>query len=164
MKPVKVSLLALIVAVATVCGAVVVLGVIRLGGSPFQPTFFLAIFFAVLSGLLLYLGFHIRRLRARKPTWMRPIAAARSAALARATTYVSCSTAGVFFGMAAIMLARMDSDYMRYCGIVALVVGISALVCAVCAGIVERWCVVDTDDDSEASASRMGNYPPKTPS
>lgn len=164
MKPLRVASLGLVGGVAALVsagGTSVLLGV---GAAPIQPTPLLALLFAVLAGVLLWLGVHVRRLKARRETWMTHLTAARTAVLAHASALVSAASAGVMLGLAAVALGRLEAGYMMRVALYAALVAGAALLWCVSAIVVERWCQVDPDDEAEHSTKDVvADDPSATP-
>ena len=97
----------------------------REGGTPMIVTPGPAVIFAIATACLIWSGLAVRRLRAGKETWIDAIGAMRVAVFARASAIVGSGLSGLV-------------------GIVWCVIAI----------VVERWCVIDPDDEGSTSSKR----------
>ncbi|QWW19862.1 DUF3180 domain-containing protein [Schaalia sp. 19OD2882] len=146
MKPVAPVLLVVIAVVTGATSGLATAVVLSSGGTPTPPTPFMSVLFVMFALVLVWLGLHVKRLRAHKETWMRPLGAARVAALARASAWVGSLMTGALGGLAAVCLTRMQAQMLVHAALWAGLAAVSALGWGVCAVIVERWCIVDTSD------------------
>ena len=149
MKPLSVAWLIGLGLLGVGAGAIYTAVVVSFGASPSVPTLLLVALFAGLAGALCYLGRQVKRLKTKSATWMTPIAAARTAAFARASTLAAPICAGLSLGKVLVALGRTDADYMFRIVIFGSLVALSALLWCIVAAIVERWCVVEGDDEEQ---------------
>lgn len=146
MKPLGPVLLGLCALFVAFLSAAVHSLLLALGYSPPEPPAFLALLFLLLASCLLWLGVHVRRLRAHEETWMRPMVAARVAAFARASAFVSTLMCGTYAGLTAVCLLRAEADLLKSVALWAGATALAAFLWWVCALLVERWCIVDGSD------------------
>ncbi len=150
LSPLHLTLLAVLLAATGGLASVVAVGV---GLGPVLITPLLALVYALLAGLLLWAGLAVRRLKAHKRTWMTPILAMRTAIAARACALVGAASVGTLAGIAAVGLTRLQAPAMSSSALGAGVSALAALALTIVAVLVERWCIVDSDDD-EATRGR----------
>ena len=93
----------------------------------------------------------MRRLRANKDTWINAIGAMRVAVFARASAIVGSALAGVLIGVMIVSLTQHEASAMVANAIASGISGLVGLVWTVVALAVERWCVIDPDDDAPSS-------------
>jgi len=161
-RPQSIGQLALIAALSGGVGALVSAIIVGSGGTPVVVTPYLAVAFLVLALALLYAGLAVRRMRARKHTWMTPIAAMRTAVAARSASLGGSAFLGLLAGVAAIGLTRLEADSMVSSAATAGLGALASLVLVVIGVLVERWCVLGPDDDQDEDSSR-GDHASRTP-
>ena len=154
MKPLSITWVTL---VGIVCALLSFLGFfahMRAGGTPLIVTPGPAVVFAVATALLIWSGLAVRRLRANKDTWIDAIGAMRVAVFARASAIVGSALAGVLIGVMIVSLTQLEASVMVANAIASGISGLVGLVWTVVALAVERWCVIDPDDDGSSSSHK----------
>ena len=154
MKPLSITWVAL---VGFVCALLSFLGFfahMRAGATPLIVTPGPAVVFAVATALLIWSGLAVRRLRANKDTWIDAIGAMRVAVFARASAIVGAALAGVLIGVMIVSLTQLEASAMVANAIASGISGLVGLVWTVVALAVERWCVIDPDDDGSSSSHK----------
>ncbi|WP_165217400.1 DUF3180 family protein [Schaalia sp. ZJ1691] len=154
MKPVGVGLLSVVAVVAALlvgCGSAIV---VITGGFPPLIAPAVGVVFLVLDVLIWWLGFHVRRYRNGKRTWVTAFAAMRIAALARASAWAGAGFGGALLGIAGASLLRIDAATMTYNAWVAGLGGLAAFSWCVISVVVERWCVLGSDDTDSGDDQR----------
>lgn len=96
----------------------------------------------------------MRRLRAGKETWIDAIGAMRVAVFARASAIVGSGLTGVLIGVMAVSLMQLEAPAMLANAIGSGLSGLVGIVWCVIAIVVERWCVIDPDDEGSTSSKR----------
>ena len=96
----------------------------------------------------------MRRLRANKDTWIDAIGAMRVAVFARASAIVGSALAGVLIGVMIVSLTQLEASVMVANAIASGLSGLVGLVWIVVALVVERWCVINPDDDGSSSSHK----------
>ena len=104
--------------------------------------------------LLIWSGLAVRRLRANKDTWIDAIGAMRVAVFARASAIVGSVLAGVLIGVMIVSLTQLEASAMVANAIASGLSGLVGLVWVVVALVVERWCVINPDDDGSSSSHK----------
>ncbi|WRS30399.1 DUF3180 family protein [Actinomycetaceae bacterium MB13-C1-2] len=127
---------------------------VQVGAHPLLITPWLALLFLLVAVFLIVFGIGVRRMKRRTKTWMTPVMAGRTALFARASAPVCATSSGVLLGIAAVGLMRSWAPMMAQSGWSALAAGSMALIAAVCAIVVERWCVDDSSDGSDENRTR----------
>lgn len=152
MKPLPVAqpaLCAVLSAALSALGCTVIVG---LGGSlvlaPLLP-----VVFVLLTVLLLWAGVAVRRLRSHRDTWMTPLLAMRTAVAARASALVGSVCAGALAGVTLVAWGRAEAVLLADTAATGIAATLAATVWTVLAVVVERWCVIDPDDDDEDEIS-----------
>lgn len=151
MKPVSIPLLAGLGVAAAALAAIFSGMKISSGGNPLIVNPFVTVMFALLGIWLLFSGRAVRRLKAKEETWITPVAAGRTAILARASSYVTSVFAGGLVGVSIVGFTRLWAPAMKMSAWTAFAAGLAALFAAVVAVVVERWCV---DEDAEDSSNK----------
>ena len=113
-----------------------------------------AVFCGAAPALLIWSGLAVRRLRANKDTWIDAIGAMRVAVFARASAIVGSALAGVLIGVMIVSLTQLEASAMVANAIASGISGLVGLVWIVVALAVERWCVIDPDDDGSSSSHK----------
>ncbi|MDC4233521.1 DUF3180 domain-containing protein [Actinomyces sp. B33] len=147
MRPVAIASLIGICLAVGVLAAILTGVTIVLGGSPLAVTPLLAVLLLVLAALLWWAGSHVRRYRAKKPTWVDGPTAMRIAVIARASAYVGAGVAGALLGSAGAGLMRVGADAVLLTIVASTLTAIASVVWSALGVLVERWCLVDPRDD-----------------
>lgn len=95
----------------------------------------------------------MRRLRAGKDTWIDAIGAMRVAVFARASALVGSGLTGFLLGVMAVSLVQLEAPAMLSNAIGAGLSGLVGVVWCVIAIVVERWCVINPDDEGQTSST-----------
>ena len=154
MKPVSIVW---VLAVGLVAAGLSFLGFfthMREGGTPMIVTPGPAVIFAIATACLIWSGLAVRRLRAGKETWIDAIGAMRVAVFARASAIVGSGLTGVLIGVMAVSLMQLEAHAMLANAIGSGLSGLVGIVWCVFAIVVERWCVIDPDDEGSTSSKR----------
>lgn len=115
---------------------------------PFTVTPLISLLFLLVGIWLLVGGRAVRRLKARRETWVTPIGATRIAVLSRSSAYVMAGCAGFLGGVAAVSFTRLWAPAMAFAAWSALAGAVTAIFATTAAIIVERWCI-DSDGDED---------------
>ena len=78
----------------------------------------------------------------------------RVAVFARASAIVGSALAGVLIGVMIVSLTQLEASAMVANAIASGISGLVGLVWTVVALAVERWCVIDPDDDGSSSSHK----------
>ena len=154
MKPVSIMW---VLAVGLVAAGLSFLGFfahMREGGTPMIVTPGPADHIARATACLIWSGLAVRRLRAGKETWIDAIGAMRVAVFARASAIVGSGLTGVLIGVMAVSLMQLEAHAMLANAIGSGLSGLVGIVWCVIAIVVERWCVIDPDDEGSTSSKR----------
>ena len=154
MKPLAITWVLL---VGAACAALSFLGFfahMRAGGTPMIVTPGPGVVFALATAALVWSGIAVRRLRAGKDTWIDAIGAMRVAVFARASAIVGSALAGVLIGVMIVSLTQLEASAMVANAIASGISGLVGLVWTIVALAVERWCVIDPDDDGSSSSHK----------
>ena len=154
MKPVSIVWVAAVGLVAAGLSFLGFLAHMRQGGTPMIVTPGPAVIFAIATACLVWSGLAVRRLRAGKDTWIDAIGAMRVAVFARASAIVGSALAGVLIGVMIVSLTQLEASSMVANAIASGISGLVGLVWTVVALAVERWCVIDPDDDGSSSSHK----------
>ena len=144
MKPLSITWVTLVGFVCALLSFVGFFAHMRAGGTPLIVT----------PALLIWSGLAVRRLRANKDTWIDAIGAMRVAVFARASAIVGSALAGVLIGVMIVSLTQLEASAMVANAIASGISGLVGLVWTVVALAVERWCVIDPDDDGSSSSHK----------
>ncbi|PID98186.1 MAG: hypothetical protein CSA82_00875 [Actinobacteria bacterium] len=153
MRPLSVLHLVLLAGVGMLAAVIFTVFSVKLGSTPFLATPYLFALAFACSALLFWAGRGVRRLRDGTPTRMTPILALKVAFIARASALVSATIVGLLAGVVAVSVTRLEAPAMVSAAITDSFVAVGFLVWCVVALIVERWCVVDSDDEGETTTS-----------
>ena len=126
MKPLAITWLLLVGVVSAALSFLGFFAHMRTGGTPMIVTPGPGVVFAVATAILIWSGMAVRRLRAGKDTWIDAIGAMRVAVFARTSALVGAGLAGVLIGVVWVIVAL----------------------------VVERWCIINPDDDTSGSNKR----------
>ena len=153
MKPLSITWVTL---VGFVCALLSFLGFfahMRAGGTPLIVTPGPAVVFAVATALLIWSGLAVRRLRANK---IDAIGAMRVAVFARASAIVGSALAGILAGVMIVSLTQLEASAMVANAIASGLSGLVGLVWVIVALVVERWCVINPDDEGSSNSHNCG--------
>ena len=125
----------------------------RAGGTPMIVAPGPAVVFAIATACLIWSGLAVRRLRAGKDTWIDAIGAMRVAVFARASALVGAGLTGFLIGVMAVSLVQLQALAMLSNAIGAGLSGLVGIVWCVIAIVVERWCVINPDDEGPTSST-----------
>lgn len=123
------------------------------GHSPFLVTPWMALVFLGFAAYLLAAGLQVRKYKRGERTNLTALGAARTAMLARTCAILGSVFCGLLVGVALIGLMRLWAPATAASAVGAGVAAAGALVMAVIAVVVERWCL-DQSDDKDQDASR----------
>ena len=154
MKPLSITWVTL---VGFVCALLSFLGFfahMRAGGTPLIVTPGPAVVFAVATALLIWSGLAVRRLRANKDTWIDAIGAMRVAVFARTSALVGSGLTGILIGVMAVSRTQLEAPAMAANAIGAGLSGLVGIVWTIIAIAIERWCIINPDDDTSGSNKR----------
>ena len=154
MKPLAIIWVLLVGVVSAALSFVGFFAHMRTGGTPMIVTPGPAVVFALATAILIWSGMAVRRLRAGKDTWIDAIGAMRVAVFARASAIVGSALAGVLIGVMIVSLTQLEASSMVANAIASGISGLVGLVWTVVALAVERWCVIDPDDDGSSSSHK----------
>lgn len=155
MKPLNRTLVVSVGIVALAVGSLASALMVRFAGRPIMVTPVLSLLFVVIGVWLLVGGGGVRRLTARRETWVTPVGAARIAVLARSSAYVMSGCGGFLAGVAAVAFTRLWAPAMAFSAWSSLAGAVGAVFACVCAVVVERWCI-----DSNSSGEDEGRGVP----
>ena len=110
--------------------------------------------FAVATAILIWSGMAVRRLRAGKDTWIDAIGAMRVAVFARTSALVGAGLVGVLIGVMGVSLTQLEAAPMVSNAIASGVSSVIGVVWVIVALVVERWCIINPDDDASGSNKR----------
>ncbi len=154
MKPLNIGLVAAVGGVALALGALTLAVSVRYGSAQLVVTPWISLLFVAIGVWLLVGGRGVRRLKARKETWVTAPGAARIAALARATSYVASGSSGFLLGTAVVAFTRLWAPAMATAAWTGLAGGLTALFACISACVVERWCIDTSSDDQDRGNNR----------
>jgi putative membrane protein len=126
----------------------------RTGGTPMIVTPGPGVVFAVATAILIWSGMAVRRLRADKDTWIDAIGAMRVAVFARTSALVGAGLVGVLIGVMGVSLTQLEAAPMVSNAIASGVSSVIGVVWVIVALVVERWCIINPDDDTSGSNKR----------
>lgn len=154
MKPLAITWVLL---VGVVCAVMSFLGFfahMRAGGTPMIVTPGPAVVFALAAAALIWSGLAVRRLRAGKDTWIDAIGAMRVAVFARTSALVGAGLTGVLIGVMVVSLMQLEAPAMVANSLGSGISSLVGLVWVIVAVAIERWCVIEPDDDPPSSHKR----------
>lgn len=163
MRPVSIPLLGLLAVVAAGAGALLCAVVVGTGHGPVLVTPYLGAVLGAIAALVLWAGLAVRRMRARKRTWMTPILAMRTALFARTCTLVGSAGSGLLAGIAVVSAVQLRATASAAAALDAGLACLGAVLLTVVAVVVERWCVIDSGGDGEDGPDSRGGRAPGTP-
>ena len=154
MKPLAITWVLL---VGVVCAVMSFLGFfahMRAGGTPMIVTPGPAVVFALAAAALIWSGLAVRRLRAGKDTWIDAIGAMRVAVFARTSALVGAGLTGILIGVMVVSLMQLEAPAMVANSLGSGISSLVGLVWVIVAVAIERWCVINPDDDAPSSHKR----------
>lgn len=154
MKPVSIVWVAAVGLVAAGLSFLGFLAHMRQGGTPMIVTPGPAVIFAIATACLIWSGLAVRRLRAGKDTWIDAIGAMRVAVFARTSALVGAGLVGVLIGVMGVSLTQLEAAPMVSNAIASGVSSVVGVVWVIVALVVERWCIINPDDDTSGSNKR----------
>lgn len=149
LKPVKKRILAAWTVASFILTLAAIVTVMRLGATPiaFHPVNTCVI--AIISIQLIVLGRSVKKLKAKKPTWLTHSQAGYVPVLAQACAYFGAIVIGITAAMIVAALPRHES-YAMLSYVLSAVAGLCSAVFMLISGlVVEQWCIVDDDDDDD---------------
>ena len=96
----------------------------------------------------------MRRLRAGKDTWIDAIGAMRVAVFARTSALVGAGLTGILIGVMVVSLMQLEAPAMVANSLGSGISSLVGLVWVIVAVAIERWCVINPDDDAPSSHKR----------
>ena len=149
MNPVSLPRLIGYAIIALLLVGVIGMGVVIMGGTPLEVTPMIMVLELFLALMLIWSGIHVKRYLAHRKTWVNALNALRIAVAARASAYVSSIVTGTLIALMLISMARIGAPAMVANAVISGLSAVAGIIWCVCAVIVERWCVIDADDDPE---------------
>ena len=151
MKPLSIAWVGLVGVVSAALSFLGFLAHMRVGNTPLIVTPGPAVLFALATALLIWSGLAVRRLRADKETWINALGAMPVAVFARASALVGSALTGILAGVMAVSLLQVSTPAMASNAIAAGLSALVGLVWVIVAIVVERWCVINPDDEGGSS-------------
>lgn len=154
MKPLAITWVLLVGVVSAALSFLGFFAHMRTGGTPMIVTPGPGVVFAVATAILIWSGMAVRRLRAGKDTWIDAIGAMRVAVFARTSALVGAGLVGVLIGVMGVSLTQLEAAPMVSNAIASGVSSVIGIVWVIVALVVERWCIINPDDDTSGSNKR----------
>ena len=154
MKPLAITWVLLVGVVSAALSCLGFFAHMRTGGTPMIVTPGPGVVFAVATAILIWSGMAVRRLRAGKDTWIDAIGAMRVAVFARTSALVGAGLVGVLIGVMGVSLTQLEAAPMVSNAIASGVSSVIGVVWVIVALVVERWCIINPDDDTSGSNKR----------
>lgn len=154
MKPLAITWVLLVGVVSAALSFLGFFANMRTGGTPMIVTPGPGVVFAVATAILIWSGMAVRRLRAGKDTWIDAIGAMRVAVFARTSALVGAGLVGVLIGVMGVSLTQLEAAPMVSNAIASGVSSVIGVVWVIVALVVERWCIINPDDDTSGSNKR----------
>ena len=154
MKPLAITWVLLVGVVSAALSFLGFFAHMRTGGTPMIVTPGPGVVFAVATAILIWSGMAVRRLRAGKDTWIDAIGAMRVAVFARTSALVGAGLVGVLIGVMGVSLTQLETAPMVSNAIASGVSSVIGVVWVIVALVVERWCIINPDDDTSGSNKR----------
>ena len=154
MKPLAITWVLLVGVVSAALSFLSFFAHMRTGGTPMIVTPGPGVVFAVATAILIWSGMAVRRLRAGKDTWIDAIGAMRVAVFARTSALVGAGLVGVLIGVMGVSLTQLEAAPMVSNAIASGVSSVIGVVWVIVALVVERWCIINPDDDTSGSNKR----------
>ena len=154
MKPLAITWVLLVGVVSAALSFLGFFAHMRTGGTPMIVTPGPGVVFAVATAILIWSGMAVRRLRAGQDTWIDAIGAMRVAVFARTSALVGAGLVGVLIGVMGVSLTQLEAAPMVSNAIASGVSSVIGVVWVIVALVVERWCIINPDDDTSGSNKR----------
>ena len=154
MKPLAITWVLLVGVVSAALSFLGFFAHMRTGGTPMIVTPGPGVVFAVATAILIWSGMAVRRLRAGKDTWIDAIGAMRVAVFARTSALVGAGLVGVLIGVMGVSLTQLEAAPMVSNAIASGVSSVIGVVWVIVALVIERWCIINPDDDTSNSNKR----------
>ena len=154
MKPLAITWVLLVGVVSAALSFLGFSAHMRTGGTPMIVTPGPGVVFAVATAILIWSGMAVRRLRAGKDTWIDAIGAMRVAVFARTSALVGAGLVGVLIGVMGVSLTQLEAAPMVSNAIASGVSSVIGVVWVIVALVIERWCIINPDDDTSNSNKR----------
>lgn len=154
MKPLAITWVLLVGVVSAALSFLGFFAHMRTGGTPMIVTPGPGVVFAVATAILIWSGMAVRRLRAGKDTWIDAIGAMRVAVFARTSALVGAGLVGVLIGVMGVSLTQLEAAPMVSNAIASGVSSVIGVVWVIVALVIERWCIINPDDDASNSNKR----------
>lgn len=154
MKPLAITWVLLVGVVSAALSFLGFFAHMRTSGTPMIVTPGPGVVFAVATAILIWSGMAVRRLRAGKDTWIDAIGAMRVAVFARTSALVGAGLVGVLIGVMGVSLTQLEAAPMVSNAIASGVSSVIGVVWVIVALVVERWCIINPDDDTSGSNKR----------
>ena len=154
MKPLAITWVLLVGVVSAALSFLGFFAHMRTGGTPMIVTPGPGVVFAVATAILIWSGMAVRRLRAGKDTWIDAIGAMRVAVFARTSALVGAGLGGVLIGVMGVSLTQPEAAPMVSNAIASGVSSVIGVVWVIVALVIERWCIINPDDDTSNSNKR----------
>ena len=154
MKPLAITWVLLVGVVSAALSFLGFFAHMRTGGTPMIVTPGPGVVFAVATAILIWSGMAVRRLHAGKDTWIDAIGAMRVAVFARTSALVGAGLVGVLIGVMGVSLTQLEAAPMVSNAIASGVSSVIGVVWVIVALVVERWCIINPDDDTSGSNKR----------
>ena len=154
MKPLAITWVLLVGVVSAALSFLGFFAHMRTGGTPMIVTPGPGVVFAVATAILIWSGMAVRRRRAGKDTWIDAIGAMRVAVFARTSALVGAGLVGVLIGVMGVSLTQLEAAPMVSNAIASGVSSVIGVVWVIVALVVERWCIINPDDDTSGSNKR----------
>ena len=154
MKPLAITWVLLVGVVSAALSFLGFFAHMRTGGTPMIVMPGPGVVFAVATAILIWSGMAVRRLRAGKDTWIDAIGAMRVAVFARTSALVGAGLVGVLIGVMGVSLTQLEAAPMVSNAIASGVSSVIGVVWVIVALVVERWCIINPDDDTSGSNKR----------
>lgn len=154
MKPLAITWVLLVGVVSAALSFLGFFAHMRTGGTPMIVTPGPGVVFAVATAILIWSGMAVRRLRAGKDTWIDAIGAMRVAVFARTSALVGAGLGGVLIGVMGVSLTQLEAAPMVSNAIASGVSSVIGVVWVIVALVIERWCIINPDDDASNSNKR----------
>ena len=154
MKPLAITWVLLVGVVSAALSFLGFFAHMRTGGTPMIVTPGPGVVFAVATAILIWSGMAVRRLRAGKDTGIDAIGAMRVAVFARTSALVGAGLVGVLIGVMGVSLTQLEAAPMVSNAIASGVSSVIGVVWVIVALVVERWCIINPDDDTSGSNKR----------
>lgn len=147
MQRLKLATLFQVTVAVFVLALAVLLAADRIGVLP-PPVLWLTAVPLVITGVVtLGVGRQVRRREGKRQ--LTGVAAARVVALAFAAAYLGSGLLGYFLAHLVAALPNLTAPYPREQAISATICAAAAVFLVVCALVVERWCLLDDDDQGK---------------